>query len=300
MLRPYSTVTNIPKLMRSMKSRPLANEIHPVGRSPPCLTSSVASSKCQWMRRHLMLGSIAPTPITSFSCACVPPWIGISDVRHPTSGPQPPSATEYVPNRSRSCCPSVQNIGSRINVASHLSSCRPPPARIGCAPLSARRSRPACQDGSAAATCASASTAQMIATLIMSLRNTDAAPYDPVVLPSVAVSRDPQRRLTALVERCEGDPTTIATARAEGDALAIEIEGDLGLRWRMAVVHALIAHPPDGDAVREYYGELVDRYRDDPPRLAQLKAIGDEIRKRESSGELPSAMVARSDRRRKP
>lgn len=93
---------------------------------------------------------------------------------------------------------------------------------------------------------------------------------------------------------------TIAAVRAEGDALAIELEGELGLRWRIAVVHALMAHPPDGDAVREYYGELVDRYRDDPERLAMLRPIGDEIRKREASGELASAMVARSDRRKKP
>jgi len=113
------------------------------------------------------------------------------------------------------------------------------------------------------------------------------------------VSRDATRRLSALVERGEADPQTISAARAEGDALALEVEGDLGLRWRIGVVHALMARPPDGDAVREFYGELVDRYRDDPARLAQLRPIGDEIRKLEASGELPSAMVARSDRRKK-
>jgi hypothetical protein len=114
------------------------------------------------------------------------------------------------------------------------------------------------------------------------------------------VNRDAERRLTALVESGEADPRTILAARGEGDALAIEIEGELGLRWRIGVVRALMAHPPDGDAVREYYGELVDRYRDDPDRLAQLKSIGDEIRKLEASGELASALVARSDRRKKP
>lgn len=61
----------------------------------------------------------------------------------------------------------------------------------------------------------------------------------------------------------------------------------------------MIANPPDGDAVRELYGELVDRYRDDPTRLAQLRPIGDEIRKLEAEGTLPSAMVARSDRRKR-
>jgi hypothetical protein len=114
------------------------------------------------------------------------------------------------------------------------------------------------------------------------------------------VNRDATTKLAALVERAEADPAAALAARAEGDALAIELEGDLALRWRLVVMRALISHPPDGDAVREHYGELVDRYRDDPERLALLKTIGDEIRSREASGELPSAMVARSNRRKTP
>lgn len=114
------------------------------------------------------------------------------------------------------------------------------------------------------------------------------------------MSRDATQRLSALVEQGEADPGSITVARAEGDALAIELEGELALRWRILVVKALIAHPPDGDAVRECYGELVDRYRDAPAQLAQLRPIGDEIRKLEASGALPSAMVARSNRRKKP
>ena len=51
--------------------------------------------------------------------------------------------------------------------------------------------------------------------------------------------------------------------------------------------------------MREAYGELVDRFRDDASALAQLKALGDEIRKLEADGTLPSAMVARSDRRKR-
>ena len=113
------------------------------------------------------------------------------------------------------------------------------------------------------------------------------------------MSRDAPTKLTVLVEQAERSPAAAIAARGEGDALALAVEGDLALRWRLAIVRALMADPPNGDAVRECYGELVDRYRDDPPRLAQLKAIGDEIRAREASGELPSAMVARSDRRRK-
>ena len=106
-------------------------------------------------------------------------------------------------------------------------------------------------------------------------------------------------QLRALVERCEADLEEVAAARTEGDALAAELGGELALRWRIAVVRAAIAAPPDGDAVRELYGELVDRYRDDAASLGRIKPLGDEIRKREAAGELASTMVARSDRRTK-
>jgi hypothetical protein len=103
----------------------------------------------------------------------------------------------------------------------------------------------------------------------------------------------------ALVERCEGEGVIDDAMRAKGDALAVEHGGALALRWRLAVLRALMADPPDGDAVREAYGELVDRYRDDATSLAKIKPIGDEIRKLEAAGELPSTMVARSDRRKR-
>lgn len=113
------------------------------------------------------------------------------------------------------------------------------------------------------------------------------------------MTRDATAKLTALVERGEADLACVVDLRTEGDALAIDVGGDLALRWRICVVKSVIANPPDGDAVRELYGELVDRYRDDPTRLAQLRPIGDEIRKLEAEGTLPSAMVARSDRRKR-
>ena len=113
------------------------------------------------------------------------------------------------------------------------------------------------------------------------------------------MTRDATAKLTALVERGEADPACIADLRTDGDALAIDVGGDIALRWRICVVKSVIADPPDGDAVRELYGELVDRYRDDPERFALLKPIGDEIRKLEAEGTLPSAMVARSDRRKR-
>jgi hypothetical protein len=115
-----------------------------------------------------------------------------------------------------------------------------------------------------------------------------------------------QGRLAALAARIEGDPVALPEVRDEGDALADELDargtgdtgdGDLALRWRIAVMRAVIAAPPDGDAVRELYGELVDRYRDAPARLAELRPLGDEIRRREADGSLPRSLVARSTRR---
>ncbi len=108
---------------------------------------------------------------------------------------------------------------------------------------------------------------------------------------------DAETRLTALVQRIEGDPSAV-DQREAGDQLADEIEGALALRWRMGVVRALIEAPPDPDAVREAYGELVDRYRDDAEALSTIKPLGDEIRRRESDGSLPSTMVVRSNRRK--
>jgi hypothetical protein len=110
-------------------------------------------------------------------------------------------------------------------------------------------------------------------------------------------AREDKARLAALVATCEGELGAVAGARRLGDALAATLGGELGLAWRVLVLRSAIAAPPDGDAVRELYGELVDRYRDDPAALAVIKPIGAEIRKLEAAGELPSTMVARSKRR---
>lgn len=108
---------------------------------------------------------------------------------------------------------------------------------------------------------------------------------------------DPAARLRELVTRLDADAATLAGSRAAGDSLAQQVGGDVALAWHLAVVRALIANPPDGDAVREAYGELVDRYRDNKAALATIKSLGDEIRRRESDGSLPSVLVARSNRR---
>ena len=75
---------------------------------------------------------------------------------------------------------------------------------------------------------------------------------------------------------------------------------------RLAELHArceelkkLMTAPPDADAVRELYCEIVDRYRDDAEALAIIKPLGEEIRRLEREGTLPSTLVARSERRQK-
>jgi hypothetical protein len=113
---------------------------------------------------------------------------------------------------------------------------------------------------------------------------------------SYADAVTPAERLTAL---CDADPAAIVAARADGDALARDLGGELALRWRIAFVRALMAAPPDGDAVREAYGELVDQYRDDEHAMERVRALGDEIHPLEVDGKLPSALVARSDRRKR-
>lgn len=72
-----------------------------------------------------------------------------------------------------------------------------------------------------------------------------------------------------------------------------------GLEHDLAALRALLDSPPDDDSVRELYGELVDRYRDDPDSLAKLRPIGDEIRQLEAAGRLPSTLVVRSERRKR-
>ena len=73
----------------------------------------------------------------------------------------------------------------------------------------------------------------------------------------------------------------------------------MDLEQDLAALRALLASPPEDDSVRELYGELLDRYRDDPDSVARLKPLGDEIRRLEAEGRLPSALVVRSDRRKR-
>ncbi len=72
------------------------------------------------------------------------------------------------------------------------------------------------------------------------------------------------------------------------------------LHARCNELKQLMAAPPvdNADAVRELYCELVDRYRADGEALAILKPLGEQIRKLEAEGKLPSTLVARSARKR--
>lgn len=72
----------------------------------------------------------------------------------------------------------------------------------------------------------------------------------------------------------------------------------MDLEQDLAALRALLDEPPQDDSVRELYGELVDRYRDEPASLAKLRPLGDEIRQLEADGRLPSTLVVRSPRRR--
>lgn len=70
------------------------------------------------------------------------------------------------------------------------------------------------------------------------------------------------------------------------------------LAAQIAAVRELITTHPEDDSVREAYGELCDLHRGDTEALALLRPLGDDIRRLESEGVLPSALVARSPRRK--
>jgi hypothetical protein len=108
-----------------------------------------------------------------------------------------------------------------------------------------------------------------------------------------------ERLIERLIARAEREPAIALAERATGDALAAKVGGDAAFAWEVVVLRALIAEPPDGDAVREVYGALVDRYRDTPARMAALRPLGDEIKRLEQTGALASTLVARSERKKR-
>jgi hypothetical protein len=108
----------------------------------------------------------------------------------------------------------------------------------------------------------------------------------------------PAATLEDLVSACEADLRAVPAARTTAASLAGEVGGELGLRWEIVELRAAMASPPDDDSIRERYGELVDRHRDDPARMDRLRALGDEIRALEEQGVLPSSLVVRAPRKR--
>ncbi|MEZ4360411.1 MAG: hypothetical protein R3B48_09535 [Kofleriaceae bacterium] len=110
--------------------------------------------------------------------------------------------------------------------------------------------------------------------------------------------RDAAERLRALIEAAEAGALDPTSMRDEGEALAQEVAGDLGFRWRVLALRALLPRPPQDDTVAERYGELVELARGEEARLATLRELGAAIRALQDAGELPRTMLARPPRRR--
>lgn len=105
--------------------------------------------------------------------------------------------------------------------------------------------------------------------------------------------------LESILLLCEKDPGRyVPQHRAQATTLADAVGGALALRWEIALLRAALLDPPDDDSIREGYGALVDRHRDDHAHMALLRPLGDAIRAAEAAGTLPSALVLRSPRRR--
>ena len=111
---------------------------------------------------------------------------------------------------------------------------------------------------------------------------------------------DAQAQLEMLVAQFEHNLAGIEASQDRGNLLATQVGGDLGFRWHVVYLRWLTAHPPNGDSVRETYGELLDLYRNAPERITVLRKLGEHIRFLEDSGALPAAMVARTPRTPKP
>lgn len=111
--------------------------------------------------------------------------------------------------------------------------------------------------------------------------------------------------LSNLVRICVDAPTEIPRHRATATALAAQLGGEPAFAWHLCELRAglgdLALAPGDDDGaraewVRERYGELIDRHRAEPLRLAALREVGDRLRQLERDGALPSTLVVRSPR----
>jgi hypothetical protein len=123
---------------------------------------------------------------------------------------------------------------------------------------------------------------------------------------AVAVDDGPTTRvLRNLVEICTQAPAEVPRHRDTASALAAQLGGDAGFAWHVCELRAALGDvalaPGADDGVRsewprERYGELLDRHRARPDRVAVLRALGETLRQLEQAGVLPSTIVVRSRR----
>jgi hypothetical protein len=99
------------------------------------------------------------------------------------------------------------------------------------------------------------------------------------------------------------DPGLLVELGAELEPVAAELGGEVWLEFRLLGLRAGLEGAPrepceidDADWVREAYGELLEEYRDDPMRLARIRAVGRLIGAAEARGDLPRSLVRRAPR----
>jgi hypothetical protein len=110
---------------------------------------------------------------------------------------------------------------------------------------------------------------------------------------------DPRRALELYMGAFEQSPELALDERERVTPLAESEGGEILFRWQQAELRAYLELiPDDEDWIRERYSELLDAYRDQPERLAQLYELGARIRQLEQDGVLPQAMVVRPPRKR--
>ncbi len=92
------------------------------------------------------------------------------------------------------------------------------------------------------------------------------------------------------------DPGLLVELGAELEPVAAELGGEIWLEFRLLGLRAGLEGAADDDWVREAYGELLEEYRDDPVRLARIRAVGRLIDAAVARGDLPRALVRRAPR----
>ncbi len=109
---------------------------------------------------------------------------------------------------------------------------------------------------------------------------------------------DTRRALDLYMGAFEQSPELALDERERVAPLAEGEGGEVLFRWQLAELRAYLELiPDDEDWIRERYSELLDAYRDQPERLAQLYELGARIRQLEEDGVLPQAMVVRPPRK---